>query len=95
MATLSFISCVDAPGFIRGEDIHLLVQEKGIPRENIFVDKMSGTKVDRPAFLELQKVLRSGDAVVVESLSRVSRKSADLLQLVDDWQRRGIKRAFP
>ena len=70
--------------------IDLLMKEHGIRREDIFVDTISGTKFERPALADLQKVLREGDTVVVESLSRVSRKSADLLQLLDDWKRRGI-----
>lgn len=70
--------------------IDLLMKEYGISREDIFVDQISGAKFERPALADLQKVLREGDTVVAESLSRVSRKSADLLQLLDDWQRRGI-----
>ena len=70
--------------------IDLLLREYGIPREDIFVDKYTGTKMERPALRELQKVLRDGDKLVVESLNRVSRKSVDLLALLEDWHARGI-----
>jgi len=70
--------------------VDLLEKEYRIPKEDIFVDAVSGTKFERPALDALQKVLREGDTVVVESLSRVSRSSADLLLLLDDWQNRGI-----
>ncbi len=70
--------------------IDLLLREYGIPREDIFVDKYTGTKMERPALRELQKVLRDGDKLVVESLNRVSRKSVDLLALLEDWHTRGI-----
>lgn len=71
--------------------VDLLMREYGIPRADIFMDKFTGTKFDRPALGELQKVLREGDKIVVESLSRVSRKSADLINLLNDWQARGIR----
>ncbi|WP_206922717.1 recombinase family protein [Alicyclobacillus suci] len=49
-----------------------------------------GPRVDRPALRELQRVLRAGDKIVVESLNRVSRKSVDLVALLEDWHGRGI-----
>lgn len=70
--------------------IDLLMREYGITRDDIFVDKISGVKFDRPALAQLQKVLRAGDTVVAESLSRVSRSSQDLLALLNDWQEREI-----
>lgn len=70
--------------------VDLLMREHGIQESDIFIDSISGTKFERPALAELQKVLREGDTVVVESLSRVSRSSADLLVLLNDWQERGI-----
>lgn len=68
----------------------LLTGKYDIPRDDIFVDKCSGTKIDRRGLSELQKVLRNGDKVVVESLTRVSRKTGDLLALLEDWHARGI-----
>ncbi|RXT08831.1 recombinase family protein [Ammoniphilus sp. CFH 90114] len=70
--------------------VDLLMREHGIPKSDIFIDTISGAKFDRPALAQLQKVLREGDTVVVESLSRVSRSSADLLVLLNNWQDRGI-----
>lgn len=36
-------------------------------------------------------ILRTGDVLVVESLSRVSRSTKDLLNIFDDFEHRGIK----
>lgn len=69
--------------------VDLLMKEYGIPEEDIFIDSISGTKFDRPELGRLQSVLRDGDTVVVESLSRVSRSSKDLLTLLEDWQKGG------
>jgi DNA invertase Pin-like site-specific DNA recombinase len=62
----------------------------GIPAENIFVDKVTGTTLERPAFQDLQQRLRPGDTVVSESLSRISRSMADLIATVEGWNARGI-----
>ncbi|EKN71019.1 recombinase family protein [Schinkia azotoformans] len=64
--------------------------EYGVNEEDIFTDKISGTKFNRPALDDLQKVLRSGDTVITESLSRLSRSTQDLLTILDGWQNRGI-----
>lgn len=70
--------------------IDLLMREYRIPRSDIFVDIVSGAKFERPELDKLQAVLRNEDTIVVESLSRVSRSSKDLLTLLSDWQDRGI-----
>lgn len=70
--------------------LDLLMGEYNIDKNDIFVDKISGVKFERPALAQLQKVLRSGDTVIVESLSRISRSSQDLLALLNDWQDRGV-----
>ena len=67
-----------------------ILREYGVKTEDIFADKMSGGTASRPALEELQKVLRPGDTVVTESLSRLSRSSQDLLAILNDWQQRGI-----
>ncbi|UFJ40394.1 recombinase family protein [Brevibacillus humidisoli] len=70
--------------------VDLLMKEYGIPKEDIFIDSISGAKFERPELRRMQSVLREGDTVVVESLSRVSRSSKDLLTLLEDWQERGV-----
>jgi len=65
------------------------LKEHGIEEADIFTDKISGDK-QRPKLVELQRVLRLGDTVVVDSLNRLSRSSRDLLSLLEDWQARGI-----
>jgi DNA invertase Pin-like site-specific DNA recombinase len=68
----------------------IILKEQGIAEEDIFTDKISGRKLQRPAFDELQRILRPGDTVVVESLSRLSRSTRDLFAILDDWDRRGV-----
>lgn len=79
-----------AVGQVEDRQVDLLMQEYGIPESDIFIDKMSGARLDRSALAELQRIVREGDVIVVESLSRISRSSKDLLTLLSDWELRGI-----
>ena len=58
--------------------------------ERIFNEKMTGTKSDRPELKTMLLTLRSGDVLVINSFSRLSRSTKDLLQLVDQLTAMGV-----
>ncbi len=58
--------------------------------DEIILEKMTGTKINRPELTRLKDKLRSGDTVVVESLSRISRSSKDLLGLIEYFNSKSI-----
>ena len=43
--------------------------------EEVFTDKITGTKFDRPQLNELKKILRQGDTVIVWKMDRIGFKS--------------------
>ena len=55
----------------------------GVPPSNVFTEKLSGKDTKRPALQQLMTAVRPGDTVIVESFSRFSRSTRDLLDLVD------------
>lgn len=57
----------------------------------LFTEKMTGTKKDRPELDRVKLKARSGDTIVVESLSRLGRSTKDLLNLVDEFDKAGIQ----
>ena len=59
--------------------------------DEIFTEKMTGTKADRPELDKVKLVTRDGDVVVIESLSRLGRSSKDLLNLLDEFERKGVQ----
>ena len=67
-----------------------ILKEYGVKEEDIYTDKISGAKLHRLKLDELQKILRPGDMVLTESLSRLSRSTKDLLAILSDWDERGI-----
>lgn len=58
--------------------------------ERIFNEKMTGTKSDRPELKTMLLTLRSGDVLVIDSFSRLSRSTKDLLDLVEKLTEMGV-----
>ena len=66
----------------------VLMKELGV--DQVFVDKCSGKNTDRPQFQEMMSSLQAGDTVVVESYSRMSRSTKDLLDTVEKLNEMGV-----
>jgi DNA invertase Pin-like site-specific DNA recombinase len=56
----------------------------------IFSEKMSGSRIDRPAWDQLLEFVRSGDTIVVTELSRMTRSLLDLLETVRVLEQRKL-----
>lgn len=56
--------------------------------EKIYVDTFTGTKMDRPEFLQMKNQLRTGDTVIITKLDRlarsVSQASGLITEMIDD-----------
>lgn len=51
---------------------------------------MTGTKVHRPELCRMMEALRPGDVLIVDSFSRLSRSTKDLLQITDKLAEMGV-----
>ena len=58
--------------------------------DRIFNEKMTGTRSDRPELRTMLLTLRQGDVLVIDSFSRLSRSTKDLLDLVDRLTSMGV-----
>ena len=56
------------------------MRDFGVPEERIYLDKLSGKSLDRPAWQELMRRLRPGDVLVVKSVDRIGRSYADVIE---------------
>ena len=57
--------------------------------ERIYQEKITGTKKDRPELDRLIDNIQSGDTIVISELTRLSRSTRDLFELVDVIQNKG------
>ena len=70
------------------------LQEDAIQKaqcDRIFIDKMSGTRDDRPEFLRMLDIARPGDIIVVWRLDRLGRSLRHLIETVNQLNERGIE----
>ena len=65
------------------------LKERGC--ERIYQEKMTGTKADRPELEKMLAALRSGDVLVIDSFSRLSRSTKDLLDMVEKLNNMGVQ----
>lgn len=59
--------------------------------EKFYQEKMTGTKSTRPEYQKMLDALRPGDVLVVDSFSRLSRSTKDLLEVVERLQALGVQ----
>ena len=61
----------------------------GVDERNIYREKMTGTKRERPELNRLINELKKGDVVIVDELTRISRTRKDLFLLAEQIEERG------
>ncbi|MDR4241302.1 recombinase family protein, partial [Bacillus mycoides] len=59
--------------------------------EKIIQEKFTGTIRKRQGLVKLFDVIRKGDTVVVESISRLGRKTLDILSIIQQFEETEIK----
>ncbi|AVB75944.1 recombinase family protein [Methanococcus maripaludis] len=58
--------------------------------EKIFLEKISGTKKIRPEFDKMLEMLRKNDLVVVSELTRLSRSTKDLIDIMNRFEQMDV-----
>ena len=58
--------------------------------DEIYAEKMTGTKRHRPELEKILQRLTAGDTVVIESLSRLGRSTKDLIELMEIFNQKGV-----
>ncbi|MFR4052662.1 MAG: recombinase family protein [Clostridium perfringens] len=61
----------------------------GVDKRNIYQEKMTGTKSDREQLNKMIEELQENDIVVIADLTRVSRSTKDLLNIIDRIKDKG------
>ena len=64
----------------QNEDRQMISMEQaGVPKGNIYIDKQSGKDFNRPNYKRLMKKLRSGDTLFIKSIDRLGRNYEEIL----------------
>ena len=76
------------------QDIDRQIREleaKGIARDKIYVEYVSGTKTDRIELNKLLGVIVAGDSITATEVSRVTRSTKQLCEIIELAKTRKIK----
>ena len=70
---------------------HVLLQDKGVKIDKVFEEKVSGKNTkDRPQLKAMLEYIRSGDVVIVESISRLARSTKDFITIIETLQEKEV-----
>jgi len=69
----------------------LALIDKGVEKENIFIDKKSGKDTNREAFNNMLNFCRKGDSIITESISRIARNTKDFLNIMDYLKQKQVE----
>lgn len=58
--------------------------------KTIFTEKVTGTKRQRPELVAMIDQLQEGDIIIVKDLTRISRSTKDLIELVELFRSKGV-----
>lgn len=58
----------------------IALQDCGVQKRNIYLDKMSGKNFLRPQYLSLLKKMKQGDVLVIKSIDRLGRNYGEILE---------------
>jgi len=61
----------------------------GVDERNIYQEKITGTKKDRPELVRMIAGLKPSDVCVISELTRLSRSTKDLFEIVEQIQAKG------
>lgn len=64
---------------------------KSAGAEKIFTDSFTGTKMDRPEFMKLRRLLKEGDTLIVSKLDRFARSVGQASDLITELIDQGVK----
>ncbi|MGE9553618.1 recombinase family protein [Erwinia amylovora] len=70
------------------------LKDAGVKANRIFTDKASGSSVDRPGLDLLRMKVEEGDVILVKKLDRLGRDTADMIQLIKEFDTQGVAIRF-
>jgi DNA invertase Pin-like site-specific DNA recombinase len=66
------------------------LKEKGVEENRIFTDKATGSNTQRDGLTLLRLKVEKGDVILVKKLDRLGRDTADMIQLIKEFDAMGV-----
>jgi DNA invertase Pin-like site-specific DNA recombinase len=70
------------------------LKEAGVKASRIFTDKVSGSHMNREGLQLLRVKVEEGDVILVKKLDRLGRDTADMIQLIKEFDNMGVAIRF-
>jgi len=70
------------------------LKAEGVKDNRIFTDKVSGSHTDREGLQTLRVKVEEGDVILVKKLDRLGRDTADMIQLIKEFESIGVAIRF-
>ncbi|HAV8195427.1 TPA: recombinase family protein [Escherichia coli] len=70
------------------------LKDAGVKANRIFTDKASGSSTDRDGLDLLRVKVEEGDVILVKKLDRLGRDTADMIQLIKEFDAQGVAVRF-
>ncbi len=71
-----------------------VLKEAGVKPSRIFTDKFTGSQLDRNGLNLLRVKVEEGDVILVTKLDRLARDTADMIQLIKEFDSMGVAVKF-
>ena len=66
------------------------LKAEGVREDRIFSDKTTGSNINRKGLKSLQLKVEKGDVILVKKLDRLGRDTADMIQLIKEFDAIGV-----
>lgn len=66
------------------------IKAKGVTEANIYAEKMTGTRSDRPEWVKLMDIVKPGDEIIVTKLDRLGRSLQVILKEIDQLTTKNV-----
>lgn len=70
------------------------LKDEGVRANRIFTDKVSGSHINREGLQLLRLKVEEGDVILVKKLDRLGRDTADMIQLIKEFDELGVAIRF-
>ena len=71
-----------------------MLREEGVEPHRIFTDQISGRSLKCLGLHTLQLKVEKGDVILITNLDRLGRDTADMIQLINEFDRNGVAVSF-